>query len=179
MLWRIDLDEHIHSKINYSIETDSRTFWLRRPLSTVYKPILIDSAMYMLTKIYSLHLEKAHTTFLYLVSILVIASNSDPLVSPPLPPTHKCNMTLAQIIKDLHVTWELVGIKRCPFYHENMWTCYHDNKWAKHIGVQCGSQTIKPMCHTYVVQSDTSPFNTEWHSTCQHRVTQYRHHRVT
>ena len=32
--WRIDLDEHICSRINQSIATDCRTF---RPLSTVYK----------------------------------------------------------------------------------------------------------------------------------------------
>ena len=34
--WRIDLDDHISSRINPSIATDCRTFQPRRPSSTVY-----------------------------------------------------------------------------------------------------------------------------------------------
>ena len=32
--WQVDLDEHIHSRINQSISTDCRMFRPRRPLST-------------------------------------------------------------------------------------------------------------------------------------------------
>ena len=39
--WRIDLDEHICSRINQLISTDCRTFWLRRPLSTSYKTVYV------------------------------------------------------------------------------------------------------------------------------------------
>ena len=35
--WRIDLDEHIRSRINQLIATDCRTFWCR-PLSTWWRP---------------------------------------------------------------------------------------------------------------------------------------------
>ena len=35
--WQVDLDEHIHSRINQSIATDCRTFRPRRPSSTAYK----------------------------------------------------------------------------------------------------------------------------------------------
>ena len=38
--------EQIHSRIN---NNDGRTFRPRRPLSTAYKTIVIDSALYLLT----------------------------------------------------------------------------------------------------------------------------------
>ena len=63
--WRIDLDEHIRSRINQLIATDCRTFWCR-PLSTWWRhawpkrPAIIDNnwwlillCTYLIIKIYS------------------------------------------------------------------------------------------------------------------------------
>ena len=94
--WRMDLDEHIRSRINQSIATDCRTFRPYRPSLTGYKTVakncfvcswrkpmwpkspaiscywLIDSATYLLIKMCSLHCKLLANPFVLLTPFISI-----------------------------------------------------------------------------------------------------------